>query len=194
MDSTLLLSFLPLPIFIVIAWAISRAIKKAANKHPPATPDQSAISGIGGWLLLLILGLMFLGPLMGAGRINLDFMSVESQYPNLKTVAAWGTFKSSTWLTFLLVSCLSFYAGIGLVKSRNILVVKRAKIIIWVIGPAASILLGILIPLLVFGKSDPDPKFVGSMIASIVGAAIWTAYLSKSKRVLSTYGIKPPST
>lgn len=82
---------------------------------------------------------MFLGPLMGVGRINADFMSAESQYPNLKTLAARGTFKSATWWIFLLVCCLSFYAGLRLVKSRNILVVKHAKIILWLIGPVANI-------------------------------------------------------
>lgn len=193
MDSSLL-DFLPLAILIVIAWVISRAIKKAASKHPPAAPDQNSISGVGGWLLLLVIGLMFLGPLMGAVGINSDFMSIESQYPNLKTVAAWVTYKSATWWTFLLVCCLSFYAGLGLLKSRNILVVKRAKIILWVIGPVTSIVLGIFIPHLVFGKSEFNPQFVGSMIASIIVSAIWTAYLSKSKRVIATYGINVPST
>ena len=188
MDSTLLLAFLPLAIIIVIAWAISRAIKRTANKYPPAAPDQSNVSGVGGWLLLLVVGLMFLGPLMGAGRINSDFMSVESQYPNLKTVAAWGTYKIATWWTFLPVCLLSFYAGLSLVKGRNILVVKRAKIILWVIGPITSIVMGIFLPLLIFGKTEPDPQFIGGMIASIIAAAIWTAYLSKSKRVLATYG------
>lgn len=179
---------------IVIAWLISRAIKKVANKYPPAAPDQSAISGVGGWLLLLVLGLIFTGPLMGAGRINADFLSAESQYPILKTGADWGTLKSATWWTFLLVCCLSFYAGLGLMKSRNILVVKQAKIILWVTGPVASIVLGIFIPFLVFGKSELDPEFVGGMIASIILTAIWTAYLSKSKRVMATYGITVPST
>ena len=201
---SLLIAFLPLAqgglfttslvIVIVIAWAIACAIKKAANKYPPVAPDQSAVSGVGGWLLLLILGLVFLGPLMGAGLMNSDFMSVESQYPNLKTVAEWRTYKSARWWTFLLVCCLSFYAGLGLVKGRNILVVKRAKIILWVIGPVANVVLDVFLPILIFGKAEPDPQFVGSMIASIIAAAIWTTYLSKSKRVMATYGSNTPST
>lgn len=191
---TMLIAFLPLVIVIVIAWAIARGIKKAANKYPPAAPEQSTVSGVGGWLLLLILGLTFLGPLMGAGRINADFMSLENQYPNLKSVAQWGTYKSATWWTFLFVCCLSFYAGLGLIKGRSILAVKRARIILWVIGPLASLILGIFLPVLIFGKSEPDPQFVGSMIASIIAAAIWTAYLSKSKRVKATYGFNTPST
>lgn len=191
---SMLLSFLPLVIVIVIAWAIARGIKNAAYKYPPAAPEQSTVSGVGGWLLLLVLGLTFLGPLMGAGRINADFMSVEDQYPNLKSVAEWSTYKSATWWTFLFVCCLSFYAGLGLIKDRSMLVVKRAKIILWVIGPLASLILGVFLPVLIFGKSEPDPQFVGSMIASIIAAAIWTAYLSKSKRVKATYGFNTPST
>lgn len=194
MDSTMLISFLLLLVLILIAWAIARAIKRTANKYPPVAPDENNISGVGGWLLLLILGLMFLGPLMGAGRINSDFMSVEDQYPNIKTVATWATYKSATWLTFLLVCILSFYAGIGLLKGRNILVVKRAKIILWIIGPIASVVMGLLVPLFVVGKSEPDPQFIGNLIASIVAAAIWTAYLSKSKRVMTTYGTKSQGT
>jgi len=60
--------------------------------------------------------------------------------------------------------------------------VKRAKIILWVIGPLASLLEGVFLPILIFGKSEFNPQFVGSMIASIITAAIWTAYLSKSKK------------
>lgn len=194
MEQPSLIDFLPLVIVIAIAWGIARAIKSAANKYPPAAPEQSTVAGVGGWLLLLILSLMFLGPLIGAGHINSDFMSVEDKYPNLKTVAEWGLYKSATWWTFLLVGCLSFYAGLGLVKRRDHLVVKRAKIILWAIGPVASVVLGVFIPILIFGKAEPDPQFVVSMIASIIATAIWTAYLSKSKRVKATYGSNTPST
>ena len=70
---------------------IGFGIKAAANKYPPVAPEQSTVSGVGGWLLLLILGLMFLGPFMGMGRINTDFIAAESQDPNLNSFAEWGT-------------------------------------------------------------------------------------------------------
>lgn len=187
---TMLDVIFPLAIVIALAWAIARSIKSAANKYPPAAPEQCNVSGVGGWLLLLVLGFMFLGPFMGAGRINADFLSLEGQHPKLKSVAEWTTYKAATWWTFLLVCCLSFYAGLGLVRDRNMSAVKRAKITLWIIGPIASLLLGILLPILIFGKFDPDPQFIGGMCASIIAAGIWTAYLSKSKRVKATYGFK----
>ncbi len=194
MEQPSLIDFLPLVIVIVIAWVVARAIKNAANKYPPVAPDQNAISGVGGWLLLLIVCLMFLGPLMGAGQMKSGIMSAEDQYPNLKTVAEWATYKSAAWWTFLLVFCLSFYAGLGLLKDRNIFAVKRAKIILWVIGPLASLVLGVFLPIFISGKSYPDSQFIGSMIASVIAATIWTAYLSKSKRVKATYGSNAQNT
>lgn len=189
MDSALL-GLLPIAILILIAWAISRGIKRYSNKFPPVSAEGTA--GVGGWLLLLILGLMFLGPIMGAGRINSDFMSAESQYPNLKQVAAWGTYKSATWLAYLVVCSLSFYAGLGLAKGRDTSVVKRAKILLWVIGPGASLFMGLVLPVVIFGRTESDPSavgaFIGAFVASVLGAVIWTAYLSKSKRVRATYG------
>jgi hypothetical protein len=187
MDS-ILISFLPLFLLILIAWAISHFIKRFANRYPPAGSNEGRFAGVGGWLLLLILGFMFLGPIMNASRINYDFTSVESQYPNLKSIADWSTYKSATWWTFLPFCCLSIYAGVSLVKGRDGSVVKRAIILLWIIGPVASLVMGIFIPLLVFGKIQLDPKFLGSLIASIIAAAIWTTYLSKSMRVRATYG------
>lgn len=173
---------------------IAHGIKNIANKYPPAAPEQSGVSGVGGWLLLLVTGLMFLVPLMRAVNINTDFMIVEDQYPNLESVAALGIYKSATCGTFLLVCYLSFYAGLGLFKERSLSAVKRSKITLWVIGPIASFILRIFIPVMIFGKSEPGPQFVGNMIDSIFAAAIWTAYLSTSKRVKATYGITTPST
>jgi len=191
MDSSIL-DFLPLALLILIAWVISRGIKRFANKYPPAIPSLVDTSGVGGWLLFLIVGLTFLGPLAGAGRINLDIISTESQFPNLKVVAAWSTYKSAIWWSFLVVCCLSFYAGIGLAKGRDTSMVKRAKILLWVIGPLANLVMGLFIPITVFGKFDSDPNsqgaFIGALVASIIAAAIWTAYLAKSKRVRATYG------
>lgn len=162
-------------------------IYRFAKRYPPASSGTTGPAGVGGWLLLLVVGLMFLGPVIGAGRINEDIMFVESQYPNLLNIQKWSTFKSATWWSFLVVCCLSFYAGIGLAKGRDISAVKRAKILLWIIGPAASIVTGVFMPLVIFGKFVSDMKFLGTLITSIVVSAIWTTYLSKSRRVKATY-------
>jgi hypothetical protein len=158
-----------------------------AKRTPPAETSSDGPAGVGGWLLLLVVSLMFLGPLMGIGQINADFRSAESINPNLEALDAWSTFKFASWSTFLVVSCLSFYAGFGLAKGRDISVVNRAKVLLWVIGPVASLVIGSVIPRIVFGKVEWDPGFFKSFLFSVVAAAIWTAYLSKSKRVRATY-------
>lgn len=162
-------------------------IYRFAKNPPPAKSNTEGPAGVAGCLLLLVVGLMLLGPLMGAGRINVDIMLAESQYPNLKDVESWQLYKSATWWSFLVVVFLSFYAGFGLAKSRNPFVVKRAKILLWVTGPVASIVMGIFLPLFVFGELVSDPQFFGALIGSVLAAAIWTAYLSKSRRVKATY-------
>lgn len=177
-----------LSIFIGAIYGIYRFAKRT----PPANSSTGGPAGVGGWLLVLVAGLMFLGPLMGAGRLSADITSAESQYPSLLTIPVWSTFKSASWWSFVVVCCLSFYAGLGLAKGRDFSVVKRAKIFLWIIGPIASIIMGLFIPLVVIGKFDSDPQFFGSLIASVIGAAIWTAYLSKSRRVKATYAPARP--
>lgn len=170
-------------VLIVVMYTIYRLPKRTS----PGNISAGGPTGVGGWLLLLVVGLMFLGPLIGAARIKGEFISAEEQYPNLLTFPAWSIFKSATWWSFLVGSCLSFYAGLGLAKGRDISVVKRAKIILWIIGPVASIVMGLFIPMIVSGKVGLAPQFFGSLIASVIVAGIWTAYLSTSRRVKATY-------
>lgn len=171
--------------------------EKSTQKQSAATTKQikqkvkSGPFGVGGWLLLLVIGMLALGPLLGAGRINADFMMAERQYPNLGSLAEWYAFKRATWWAFAVVAAISIYGGWGLVSSRDWSVVNRAKVILWLTGPIASIVLAIFIPLAVFGKTEAgDPQFIGAFIASVIAASIWTAYLSKSKRVRNTYRYK----
>jgi len=152
---------------------------------------KSGPSGVGGWLLLLVIGMLALGPLLGAGRINADFMMAERQYPNLGSLTEWIALKRTTWWTFAAVAAISIYGGWGLVSSRDWSVVNRAKVTLWLTGPIASIVLAIVVPLAVFGKTEAsNPQFIGALIASVIAASIWTAYLSKSKRVRNTYRYK----
>ena len=85
------------------------------------------------------------------------------------------------------MACLSFYAGLGLAKDRKPSAVKRAKILLWVIGPVASLFMGVFLPLLIFGELKSDPQLFSELLGSVLGAIIWTTYLSKSRRVKATY-------
>lgn len=195
MDSgltTVVVLLLPLVVVVWVAWALGQWLKSIARTVPnagtaPATKD----AGVGGWLLLLILGLVFLGPLLGAGRINSDFMEVESQFPNVKAVDSWATLKLATWLLFIPVAGLSVYAGYGLLKRRDRSVVRRAQIFLWIIGPLQTLVVGGLLPIAILGEVTADPQFIGSFIgsfvASVIGASLWTAYLFRSERVKATY-------
>lgn len=184
--SIILTVFLPVVIDIVIIWAIALGIKKIANKYPPAAPEQSTVSGVGGWLLLLVTWFM-LSPLSGIILMFGVFTSIEELYPILKSATKWSTYKTMCWWIALFTSCLQFYAGLGLIKERSISAVKRAKIILWINGPLVT-LITIFLIVLIFGK------FELNLIYSIIVSVIWITYLSKSKRVKATYGITTPST
>lgn len=189
MESAIVVTLVTLVVLVGIAWGVALWIKHAASKHPPVAPEKYKLSGVGGWLLLLTLGLMLLGPLTSVGRINSDFMTTEATYPALKGLAVWSTYKTATWWVTLFVCGASFYAGLGLVRKRTRAVVNRAQVLLWVIGPVASIVLGVVIPALVLPTSaGPGSQFLGALIVSAIGAGIWSTYLSRSKRVAATYG------
>ena len=149
---------------------------------------EASRAGIGGWLALLILGLVLLGPFFGAVRIGGDIASTESQYPGLLTVPAWATYKSAIWFSYLLGTGLGIYAGVCLFSKRDASVVSKAKIIIWIIGPAAAVVNSFVIPLAIFGKLESDPRIFGALLGSILFTTLWTAYLSKSRRIKARYG------
>ncbi|GFE62628.1 DUF2569 domain-containing protein [Geobacter sp. AOG2] len=163
---------------------------------PEIIVTKAGPSGIGGWLTLLIVGMMLLRPLMGLGKINADFMTAERQYPNLESLGLWKTFNNATWFTFTIVTAISIYGGFGLAKGRNWKVVKQAKIILWIIGPLASIVLSVIIPKIVLGNTKTfGADSLSDILTSFLAASIWTIYLSKSKRVRNTYSnLKPLET
>lgn len=157
-----------------------------AKGADPSTNSQGP-KGVGGWLLLLVAGMLAIGPLLGAARVGSAMYFVEAQFPALKTMGEWGTYKTVMWLAFLTFAALSVYGGWGLLRGKDWSAVGRAKSILWLIGPGASLVLGVLIPKMTLSESNIDGGFVGGFIASVLSAAIWTAYLSKSKRVRNTY-------
>lgn len=114
---------------------------------------------------MLVVGMMALGPLLGAGRINADILMTESQYPAIIFMNQWKTFKFATWSIFIAAAGLSIYGGWGLVRGKDWSVVESARAILWVSGPCASLVLGVIVPLFVYGDAEwRDAKFIGGLI------------------------------
>jgi hypothetical protein len=183
-----LIAFIPLVILVALAWFVATILRKIAARYPPAAVDVYEKSGVGGWLLLLVLGLTFLGPLMGAGRLNADFMTAEELYPSLLEIVLWSEYKMASWLCFAIIAVLSIYAGRKLLIVRTPSVIRFSIVILWVVGPLASLINAVFLPWLYFGGFKLDANFVGGFIGVCISSILWTAYLLKSRRVKATYG------
>lgn len=184
----------PLALLALVSWAVSRVLKGLAT--PPLSRDKSRPVGVGGWLLFLIFSLMFLGPLASIIEVWANFVTAEEQSPALKSLAVWGRFQTATWVSTVVICCLFFYAGYGLLRRRHYSVVRRTMIILWLLGPVASLHMFVIVPLLSFGKIAAAPGSTGlaaveGVFADSIIAAIWTLYLSRSRRVKATYGEAP---
>lgn len=156
---------------------------------PSSAIDKRNPRGIGGWLLLLIFSMTVSGPLIGAGQIYMDLGGTEVRHPSLATLDKWQTFKAVLWLTYAIFATISLYGGLGLAITRKVSAVRYAKVALWLSGPLLSFLLGIAIPIAIFGnRPQVWVNNIVMLFGSMLGAWVWTAYLSKSKRVKATYG------
>ena len=180
----------------VIAERVVSADQQQEFTEPVAEERRTMIKpyGVGGWLALLVIGMIIIGPIMGAENIYLAITMAERHNPLIVSLPQWTTYKNVTWGAFLVVIALNFYGGVGLVCGRNRSVVTRAKMILWITGPLASIVMVVIIPFIVFGKTPAiDSKIVRAVIVSFILAGFWTIYLSVSRRVRNTYGDSHPS-
>ena len=167
---------------------INQDLSKSTGQLKPRSNVETELKGVGGWLKLLIIGMTVISPLMGAGYLNSDFIALEKLMPDIVEIDKWIEFKRTTWLVFLLFAAISVYGGLGLAKNIEWSYVNKAILILWVSGPIGTIVIGIAVPIFVFGDGKTvDQGIVGAVISSIIGASIWTAYLKLSKRVKNTY-------
>lgn len=174
-------------LLLLILGLVAYGIFYLALRKPPQVLPSQGPTGVAGWLLLLVLGLVLFGPLLGFGQMNNGFHDAESRYPALITMGKWNQYKVTTWAFFCLLSTMSVYAGVGLMKFRTPLIVRQAKMILWLIGPVEVLTFQIALPLVFGGAHENDPI---QFLVSSVWAGVWTLYLSNSKRVRSTYGIE----
>jgi hypothetical protein len=147
-------------------------------------------TGVGGWLLLLIVGMMVLGPIIGAWKVYAGIALAEKFYLEVTLLEGWATYKLALWFVFLISVVLSVFGGWRLKNSDEWDAVRQAKVILWLAGPAANFVMGVLLPLIMFNSSAISNQAIGGFIGSCIGVFIWTLYLSKSVRVRNTYTLQ----
>lgn len=173
----------------------SRIEPSAASPASPPTvvstekgKTRKPLHGVGGWLGLLVLGMTVLGPFFGGTRLFGDFTAAESKAPQLVSFAPWLSYKTEIWVIFGITALISFCAGILLFRFKPSSV-RVAITSLWVAGPIGA-LADIVAANSAFASdvtSEMSQAMWPSVITAAIAAAIWTAYLLRSKRVKNTY-------
>jgi hypothetical protein len=150
---------------------------------------NSPLVGVGGWLAFLIAGFAILGPFVGLGQMIDEFDTTEKAFPQLVANAAWLQYKRITWGVFVVTAAISIAAGYRLWKVHVQQSVRFAILALWLVGPVGYIV-QMLVTVVSFGSramGHVGPKMIMGLLVSSMGAALWTAYLRRSRRVKNTY-------
>lgn len=185
-----LLGLLPLALVIAVVWVFVLAFRRVARQYPPmplSAKQAGGPIGVGGFLLFLVVGMIFLGPLGGFLKIYNEIADIERRTPAIRNMDAWTQLKVGTYWVHAVASGLSIWAGFGLLKDRRSTVVFRAIVVLWIVGPVMSAVSNQVLPYLTFGNMGSGPDVLASLFWSTAVTGIWTAYLVKSKRVRATY-------
>ena len=142
-------------------------------------------AGVYGWLFFLVAGLLVVGPLATLLLTPVWFDQMEKTYPAVSQ-SDWDTYKSASWGVLILAAAIGAVAGYRLAKQRTPQSVGFAKIAV-VIRPIASVAQWSLAGTLLGFNDFAVGLAVQELLYACLYAGIWTAYLSRSKRVRNTY-------
>lgn len=151
---------------------------------PINAPIDYRYRGVGGWLMYFIISLVFLSPLSMAASLrqyDLEWSRFYTTYPFLKTI------NSINLVVGFGMICFSIYAGVNLWTIRPN-AVHIAKIYL-IVSAISSIMLTCL-PLFAGFPERASTVFLQVFpveMILLVSPTVWFLYLSKSKRVATTY-------
>lgn len=146
--------------------------------------ERQPLRGVGGWLLFLVLILIFIGPLRGALETYLTFQELSRSEPGyLETVDGQDTLMGA-WLVWGVTTLFSISAGLLLAFRHRPSSVWFAVVVFWLIGP---ILNGIILLDFYVYESQIDGELAFQFGKSFVFPIIWVLYLLLSDRVKNTY-------
>lgn len=173
-----------------LLWPKKRSVVNK-NSGSPEKPENTKpqLRGVQGWLLLLVVSLMFIGPLRTIGGVMDSIGTAEMNYPALINLPAWGNYKTACWIMVIATCAAMIWAGNGLRKHHIPASVSACICILWA-TPIASISTDYFAAAAFLDMSAGDyfgRESLTVLAQGIICAAVWTAYLKMSKRVKNTY-------
>lgn len=155
-------------------------------------PDQPVLkpepSGVGGWLAVLVGWLLVINPVMGLGPLLQMFSNMEQADPGLAGSQTWGLSKLVALAGAASGTGLMFFAGVRLIDSKTAKSPAFAVKALWIGNLAIPLGTAVILALL-NGNQTPTltGKAFGGILGGLVWIAIWSLYLTRSKRVKNTY-------
>jgi hypothetical protein len=143
--------------------------------------------GVGGWLVLLIVGMIVIAPFTSLTETSKYFHQAEANYVSLAANAKWHRFKTLTWIVQITTSIYVAYSGYLLLAKLSYSSVRNAKYALWIAGPVSTMAVAFLLPYVFYGSKAVDQTSVLTALVSTITAVVWTTYLVRSKRVSATY-------
>jgi len=143
-------------------------------------------SKVGGWLLVMCILMMYVGPVLGLINTAAGMLALERR--NFGVNTGFEGFKVAIWFAKVVLWGASFWAGWQLKNKLIPETVAHVKRLIWLIFVGGSILLNLLIPTVFLGvDSDTIARGLMFCVLSTAIAGMYVLYLSKSERVRMTY-------
>ncbi|MBQ5766279.1 MAG: DUF2569 family protein [Burkholderiaceae bacterium] len=166
--------FLTLDILIVLTFLAiivacpTYALYGISRSRPSARPLPGIAHGVGGWLLLFVATIVLSIVMLILETLNL--------YQVLSSMGSWNV---GLLCPTVVVVMLYIYCTYLIVWVRKPFIVKHIVVVLWVVGPIATLLLAFI--------AGTDINY-SALIRSAIYATVWTAYFGLSKRVACTYG------
>jgi uncharacterized membrane protein len=146
------------------------AYNAAVNANNTEPESKKDLRGIGGWLLLLCIGLL-LGVLANFVTF-ISEMLIAARYPELAGLVA---FESIFYITLITLAIISFYLICSYKKAAI-----KTFIALLAVGLVGNVAIALAVAL--YGVTD----FPAGVIVSIIQMCIWVPYILTSARVKQT--------
>lgn len=160
---------------------------RTSNVLPP--PNKKALVGIGGWLILVAIG-QILGPLIFLSRQVTEFTKLDSSVWTLYPITFYGEAALSASFFVLVIYTSYLFFKKSRFFPRYFVYSYAAAVLLF---PIDSIFVALTFsaytgrPIEVFLTPMMTPELLGQLTGAIIFAAIWIAYIKKSKRVANTF-------